>query len=89
MGLDKKIPFIAGYVGIVPALSSIGHPVSYWHLIFWSLGVAFFGVFFAVPLRTQTVSSSLTSFILLVIFFFFLRFSGKNFAFHQELQLPR
>eukprot|EP00026_Physarum_polycephalum_P004523 Phypoly_transcript_04544.p1 GENE.Phypoly_transcript_04544~~Phypoly_transcript_04544.p1 ORF type:complete len:680 (+),score=116.58 Phypoly_transcript_04544:85-2124(+) len=49
------MPLAGGYVGIVPALATLGHPVSYWHLIFWSLGVAFFGVFFAVPLRAQTI----------------------------------
>lgn len=29
--------------------------LSGWQLILWSLGVAFFGVFFAVPLRKQTI----------------------------------
>jgi OPT family oligopeptide transporter len=50
-------------VGIIPALQSMteeDHPggglqFSSLQLIVWSLGVAFFGVFFAIPLRTQTI----------------------------------
>jgi OPT family oligopeptide transporter len=52
-----------GFVGIIPALQSMtdeDHPggglhFSSWQLIVWSMGVAFFGVFFAIPLRTQTI----------------------------------
>ena len=41
-------------------LTTSDHPdgpiiLSGWQLILWSLGVAFFGVFFAVPLRKQTI----------------------------------
>lgn len=57
------MPLAAGFVGIVPALAllteedRVGGPIrlSASQLIIWSLGLAFFGVFFAVPLRTQTV----------------------------------
>ncbi|KAI9318812.1 OPT oligopeptide transporter protein-domain-containing protein [Dichotomocladium elegans] len=52
-----------GFVGIIPALGLLttkDHPsgpieLSTGELILWSLGVAFFGVFFAVPLRKQTI----------------------------------
>ncbi|KAJ2960127.1 hypothetical protein NQZ79_g4497 [Umbelopsis isabellina] len=57
------MPLAAGFVGIIPALQSMteeDHPgggltFSSRQLIVWSLGVAFFGVFFAIPLRTQTI----------------------------------
>ncbi|KAI9491800.1 OPT oligopeptide transporter protein-domain-containing protein [Zychaea mexicana] len=57
------MPLAAGFVGIIPALgllTSNDHPdgpivLSSWQLVLWSLGVAFFGVFFAVPLRKQTI----------------------------------
>jgi len=57
------MPLAAGFVGIIPALQSMteeDHPggglqFTSWQLIVWSLGVAFFGVFFAIPLRTQTI----------------------------------
>jgi uncharacterized oligopeptide transporter (OPT) family protein len=53
--------YFSGFVGIIPALASIGHPLNYWQLTLWAMGVAFFGVFFAVPLRTQTVITTFTS----------------------------
>lgn len=49
------MPLAGGFVGIIPALASIGHPLNYWQLTLWSFGIAFFGVFFAVPLRVQTI----------------------------------
>ncbi|KAI9257239.1 OPT oligopeptide transporter protein-domain-containing protein [Phascolomyces articulosus] len=57
------MPLAAGFVGIIPALGLLtteDHPdgpivLSGWQLVLWSLGVAFFGVFFAVPLRKQTI----------------------------------
>eukprot|EP00026_Physarum_polycephalum_P003986 Phypoly_transcript_04003.p1 GENE.Phypoly_transcript_04003~~Phypoly_transcript_04003.p1 ORF type:complete len:681 (+),score=94.37 Phypoly_transcript_04003:110-2152(+) len=49
------MPLAGGFVGIIPALASINHPLNYWQLTLWAMGVAFFGVFFAVPLRTQTI----------------------------------
>jgi uncharacterized oligopeptide transporter (OPT) family protein len=56
------LPLGAGLVGVIPALEKLllpdeGGPLdlSYGRLIIWSLGVAFFGVFFAVPLRRQVI----------------------------------
>ncbi|KAK9800344.1 hypothetical protein WJX73_006522 [Symbiochloris irregularis] len=58
------MPLAAGLVGIVPALSLMTpeqNPptgpilLSAGQLILWSLGLAFIGVFCAVPLRTQTI----------------------------------
>lgn len=57
------MPLAAGFVGIIPALGLLTKDdhtegpivLSGWQLILWSLGVAFFGVFFAVPLRKQTI----------------------------------
>lgn len=54
----------SGLVGIVPALGMMSpsqNPpfgplvFSSGQLLLWSLGLAFFGVFIAVPLRTQTI----------------------------------
>ncbi|KAI8059182.1 OPT oligopeptide transporter protein-domain-containing protein [Gongronella butleri] len=55
--------FFLGFVGVIPALelmTSEDHPggaivLTFWQMVLWSLGVAFFGVFFAVPLRKQTI----------------------------------
>jgi uncharacterized oligopeptide transporter (OPT) family protein len=56
------MPLAAGLVGIIPALEKLllpeeGGPLqlSWGMLVIWSLGVAFFGVFFAVPLRRQVI----------------------------------
>lgn len=56
------MPLAAGLVGVIPALEKLletdeGGPlnISTVKLIFWSAGVAFFGVFFAVPLRKQVL----------------------------------
>ncbi|KAI8078458.1 OPT oligopeptide transporter protein-domain-containing protein [Thamnidium elegans] len=57
------MPLAAGFVGIIPALGQLtvaDHPsgpiiLSAWQLMLWSLGLSFFGVFFAVPLRKQTI----------------------------------
>src|SRR5271169_1912001 len=56
------MPLAAGLVGIIPALEKLlipeeGGPLrlSWGLLIIWSIGVAFFGVFFAVPLRRQVL----------------------------------
>lgn len=56
------MPLAAGFVGVIPALETLLKPseggplhLSMPKLIFWSLGVAFFGVFFAVPLRRQVI----------------------------------
>jgi len=59
-----NISFLAGLVGIVPALGMMtkeqnpaGGPIvlPWWKLMLWSFALAFLGVFIAVPLRTQTV----------------------------------
>ncbi|ORX45294.1 OPT superfamily oligopeptide transporter [Hesseltinella vesiculosa] len=57
------MPLAAGFVGVLPALELLtedDHPggaivLSFRQMVLWSLGVAFFGVFFAVPLRKQTI----------------------------------
>ncbi|KAF8421446.1 OPT oligopeptide transporter protein-domain-containing protein [Tirmania nivea] len=57
-----SMPLSAGFVGVIPALEKLlrveeGGPLnlSVFQLIVWSMGVAFFGVFFAVPLRKQFI----------------------------------
>lgn len=57
-----SMPLAAGFVGVIPALENLLKPseggplhLSMPKLILWSLGVAFFGVFFAVPLRRQVI----------------------------------
>ena len=56
------MPLAAGLVGIIPALEKLllpqeGGPLSlsWGQLVVWSIGIAFFGVFFAVPLRRQVI----------------------------------
>jgi len=58
------MPLAAGFVGVVPALSKLTSeenpphgPVklSAGQLLAWAAALAFFGVFIAVPLRTQTI----------------------------------
>ncbi|KAG9038516.1 hypothetical protein FS842_003263 [Serendipita sp. 407] len=57
------MPLAAGFVGIIPALTILekskdgSDPIRFtWSMgIVWSFGVAFFGVFLAVPLRHQTI----------------------------------
>ncbi|KAI7830636.1 OPT oligopeptide transporter protein-domain-containing protein [Gamsiella multidivaricata] len=63
------MPLAAGFVGIIPALQMMtladnpatdtsaggGLFLSAGHMILWSLAIAFFGVFIAVPLRRQVV----------------------------------
>ncbi|GAN03520.1 OPT8 oligopeptide transporter [Mucor ambiguus] len=57
------MPLAAGFVGIVPALSQLTTTdlptgplvLPAWKLILWSQGLAFIGVFFAIPLRKQTI----------------------------------
>ncbi|KAF8455269.1 OPT oligopeptide transporter protein-domain-containing protein [Kalaharituber pfeilii] len=57
-----SMPLSAGFVGVIPALEKLLRPeeggplsLSISQLIIWSMGVAFFGVFFAVPLRKQVI----------------------------------
>lgn len=57
------MPLAAGLVGIIPALGMMTpeedgrEPIhlTYIQLVLWCLGVAFFGVFLAVPLRRQVI----------------------------------
>lgn len=57
------LPLAAGLVGIVPALAQLSptldgrSPInlSYAQLVGWSLGICFFGVFLASPLRRQVI----------------------------------
>ena len=58
------MPLSAGFVGVIPALEKLlrveeGGPLnlSMYQLIVWSMGVAFFGVFFAVPCKMPVVFS--------------------------------
>ncbi|KAK9447304.1 OPT oligopeptide transporter protein-domain-containing protein [Limtongia smithiae] len=55
-------PLGFGLVGIIPALEKLLTPeeggpllLSTWRIFLWSTGIAFFGVFFAVPLRKQVI----------------------------------
>jgi uncharacterized oligopeptide transporter (OPT) family protein len=57
-----SMPLSAGFVGVIPALEKLLKPIeggpillSTPELVFWGFGVAFFGVFFAVPLRKQVI----------------------------------
>ena len=57
------MPLAAGLVGIIPALEKLLEPgeggplhLNWGVLSLWSLGVAFFGVFIAVPLRRQVIT---------------------------------
>ncbi|KAI7897227.1 OPT oligopeptide transporter protein-domain-containing protein [Mucor mucedo] len=57
------MPLAAGFVGVIPAMELMTTDdneggalvLNGRQLILWSLGVAFFGVFFAIPLRKQTI----------------------------------
>ncbi|KAI1381564.1 OPT superfamily oligopeptide transporter [Hypoxylon crocopeplum] len=56
------MPLGCGFVGVLPAMeyllkSSEQGPInlSIWKLIIWSLGLCYFGVVFAVPLRRQVI----------------------------------
>ncbi len=57
------LPLAAGLVGIIPALEQLDfkldgmEPIKlgYWKLVGWSLGICFFGVFLAAPLRKQVI----------------------------------
>ena len=55
------MPLAAGLVGVIPALEKLLDPsegsinLTTTDLIIWSAGVAFFGVFFTIPLRKQVL----------------------------------
>ncbi|UKZ78073.1 hypothetical protein TrVFT333_005807 [Trichoderma virens FT-333] len=56
------MPLGCGFVGVIPAMNYLLGPdeqgplsLSMWQLIIWSLGLCYFGVVFAVPLRHQVI----------------------------------
>lgn len=61
---SATMPLAAGFVGVIPAMMHLtpeenppdgGYEFSTLQLILWSTTLAFFGVFVAVPLRTQVI----------------------------------
>lgn len=61
-GSMGTMPLGCGFVGVIPALNYMLKPeeqgplfLSLWKLVLWSLGLCFFGVVFAVPLRKQVI----------------------------------
>lgn len=61
-GSVGTMPLGCGFVGVIPALNFLLKPeeggpldISLWRLIVWSVGICFFGVVFAVPLRREMI----------------------------------
>ena len=61
-GAVGTMPLGSGFVGVVPAIEFLLAPsehgplkLSLARLVLWSLGLCFFGVFFAVPLRKEVI----------------------------------
>ena len=61
-GALGTMPLGCGFVGVMPALEYMLTPeengplvLGTWKLIVWSVGICFFGVFFAVPLRREVI----------------------------------
>ncbi len=61
-GSMGTMPLGCGFVGVMPALNYMLKPeeqgplfLSLWKLVLWALGLCFFGVVFAVPLRKQVI----------------------------------
>ncbi|KAF2204582.1 oligopeptide transporter-like protein [Delitschia confertaspora ATCC 74209] len=61
-GAVGTMPLGCGFVGVIPALNFLlkdeeNGPlnISLWRLIVWAVGICFFGVVFAVPLRRQVI----------------------------------
>ena len=61
-GALGTMPLGCGFVGVMPALEYLLKPeengplvLGTWKLILWSVGICFFGVFFAVPLRREVI----------------------------------
>lgn len=61
-GSVGTMPLGCGFVGVIPALNYLLTPeengplnISTWRLIIWSVGICFFGVVFAVPLRREVI----------------------------------
>ncbi|SCU81286.1 LAFA_0C03840g1_1 [Lachancea sp. 'fantastica'] len=60
-------PLAYGFVGVIPAIENFltteesgftreqGAPFTFQQLLLWSLALAFFGIFFAIPLRKQVI----------------------------------
>lgn len=61
-GSVGTMPLGCGFVGVIPALNYLLKPeengpldISLWKLIVWAVGICFFGVVFAVPLRREFI----------------------------------
>lgn len=61
-GSVGTMPLGCGFVGVIPALNYLLTPeengpldISLWRLIIWAVGICFFGVVFAVPLRREVI----------------------------------
>ncbi|KAJ4982920.1 OPT oligopeptide transporter [Stagonosporopsis vannaccii] len=61
-GSVGTMPLGCGFVGVIPALNFLLKPeeggpldISLWRLIIWAVGICFFGVVFAVPLRREMI----------------------------------
>ena len=61
-GSMGTMPLGCGFVGVMPALNYMLKPedqgpvfLSLWKLVLWAVGLCFFGVVFAVPLRRQVI----------------------------------
>lgn len=61
-GSVGTMPLGCGFVGVIPALDYLLKPeeggplrLSTWMLVVWAVGIAFFGVVFAVPLRREVI----------------------------------
>lgn len=61
-GSVGTMPLGCGFVGVIPALNYLLKPeengpleISLWKLIVWAVGICFFGVVFAVPLRREVI----------------------------------
>ncbi|XP_014561033.1 hypothetical protein COCVIDRAFT_34064 [Bipolaris victoriae FI3] len=61
-GSVGTMPLGCGFVGVIPALNYLLKPeengpldISLWKLIVWAVGICFFGVVFAVPLRKEVI----------------------------------
>ena len=62
-GAVGTMPLGVGCVGVLPALNFLLKPsengpidLGIWRLIVWSVGICFFGVFIAVPLRKEVIT---------------------------------
>jgi OPT family oligopeptide transporter len=61
-GSVGTMPLGCGFVGVIPALNYLLKPeengplnLSTWKLVVWAVGICFFGVVFAVPLRKEVI----------------------------------